>query len=433
MTDVVDTTTHFDDAAVAEVVSIYEGLNYYANGIDFGSLIAKVQGQDDSLWSCVWTTGFQGLLGATIGTFFRSNANGDFRMFGDVMSTAFPFHDGKTDGLQLPPGTLIFAASKSDPTAVAPPTGFQWIADDHGSGNKNNIAYFIPTAPAGYVALGLCWGINGATPNPDNYWCVRKDLVRVVGSTSAWGDGRQGWESHDGSLVTPQMTLAAQQGIDDGELLLIPPTFQPVPDTGTMTSYALLLEQPDLPVTVKSVTPTQNAETGTRLPAGNSKLTALPWSAIANDSSFPNRAVESPFYFIASQPYWESVEYLPATGGSYTSVTTLGVEEEQSVTFEESTSLEVSASFGLDISGVSASVSTTYTRSFALTTSKTVGTNTSVQVTKTLPFPPGAVQASLWQKWIQIAVIRCDGTVMAAQYGQTDLIMTGSTTPPSLD
>lgn len=433
MTDVETTTTHFDDAAVAEVVSVYQNLNFGMNGIDFGPLRVLVldsAGTEGDL-SCVWTSAMTFKDMASVGAFFRSSLSEEFRTLGDVMTTALPFVNGDTSKQHLAPGTLVFAASVDDPTAVAAPTGFSWIADDKHSNNPNDIAYFIPTAPPGYVAMGLCWGINGAVPEVGHYWCVRKDLVRVVGTTQAWSDAGQNWNSHDGSLTSPQLTEAAQAGIDDGDLLLIPPTFLPAPDTAAMTPYALLLKQPDLPVRVKAVTPTQNAETGTRLTAGNSRLTALPWTVIANDSSFPNRAEETPFYFIASQPYWESEEYLPANGGVYHSITTVGVEQSESVTFEETTSLEVSASFGLDISGVSASVSTTYTRSFGLTTAKTVGTNTSVQVTKDLPFPAGAVQASLWQKWIQIAVIRCDGSVMAAQYGQADLIMTGSTTPPT--
>ena len=116
---------------------------------------------------------------------------------------------------------LLFANTPDDPTALAHPTGFVWILDDKGSGNTNNISYFWPIAPQGYVAMGLAFGSD--TPNPLNYWCVKSEYVVNGGANyQYWNDSGANWKSHNGDLSTP---IAPNSTPAPGTAFLVPATF----------------------------------------------------------------------------------------------------------------------------------------------------------------------------------------------------------------
>jgi hypothetical protein len=121
-----------------------------------------------------------------------------YKVFGDFANTS---------GNPRPNMSMTFAANPDCPWALASPTGFTWILDDAGSGNPNDVSYWWPTAPADYVALGLCFS-SGDQPDPATYWCIHKSFVVETTSSLFWSDAGQGWSHHDGNLVIPDMPAA---------------------------------------------------------------------------------------------------------------------------------------------------------------------------------------------------------------------------------
>ena len=100
-----------------------------------------------------------------------------------------------------------------DPTAVAPPSTFESMYNDQGSGGDQDVTFWRVIAPPGYVALGDIVNI-GYGPPPASikeiYRCVRADLVKQgVINRSVWTDGGSG-ASQDGSVWYVQPTT---QGI----------------------------------------------------------------------------------------------------------------------------------------------------------------------------------------------------------------------------
>ena len=103
-----------------------------------------------------WTAKWIGNRGDTNVSFYvwTPDANvGNFRPLGDFALAGDDVNHFDTKGK-----VMTVCAGPDDPNALAQPVGFQWICDDKGSGNPNDIAYYWPIAPSGYVAMGVCFG-----------------------------------------------------------------------------------------------------------------------------------------------------------------------------------------------------------------------------------------------------------------------------------
>ncbi len=78
---------------------------------------------------------------------------------------------------------------------LAPPAGFELVWNDHGTGNTGGDgACWQIVAPNGYTALGSVFNnANYNQPNPDDYVCVRNDLVAELGAgEGVWNDQNSG-------------------------------------------------------------------------------------------------------------------------------------------------------------------------------------------------------------------------------------------------
>jgi hypothetical protein len=130
--------------------------------------------------------------------FFQCYADGETKPLGDY---ALAMVAG-------PPVNVTYVAPGSDPAALAPPTGFAWLLDDKGSGNFQNLNYWLPIAPDGYRAMGVCF-TNGDVPDVSSYWCVAERYCVPCEQSSYWSDSGQGFAHHDGSLARPSLPQAA--------------------------------------------------------------------------------------------------------------------------------------------------------------------------------------------------------------------------------
>jgi len=336
---------------------------------------------------------------------------GDFLPLGDTAIIG-------TDPDPQQNGTLLFAPVENS-DALAHPTDFQWVLDDHGSHNSRDIAYWKPIAPEGYAAVGLCFG--PAKPDVTQYWCVHRKYLQPVKAETYWSDHGAGWESHNGNLISPAFGKPEPIKASEGQMLLIPPTFSN-PEAGT-PSLALIVEPAFLDIdSVKAgdYNTVMNASQGSETQYGVRKIAIVPHTAIS-DTLF-QKAENSPFYFIADEPIWRCIQSssTPA-GGEYEVSFMVGTKEADSREFSKHTSITVSAETGVEYGGASAKISASYTQEFGMETSHSEEKSTEIQKSTTLTLDKKPI-TWFWQRSNDISVYRTDGTLLSSiAYGTNDI------------
>ncbi|WP_026555044.1 Vps62-related protein [Arthrobacter sp. 35W] len=316
---------------------------------------------------------------------------------------------------------MLLAPSQEHPDALAHPTGFAWILDDAHSGNPNDIAYFWPTAPDGYQALGICVGFNGNVPDATKYWCVKTEHLQHAPTQPFWNDAGSHWTEHDGSLSVP--TLAGQTA--QAEVILLAPTTLLSNEHGDFqnTSWCLSMAKLMLPVegagNVDPVYVPGNGQGSTTTP-GLGNVAVLPSTLISDPA-----AVTSPFYYLAAQPSWLCLErYSSPKGGVQTESITIGTSTGSSTGFQHTTSLEVGAEAGIEAGPFSAKVSVTYNDEMQVSGSTSTSTDTQQTVSKSVNLPD-ANEVQFWQKQTDFVVYRTAGDVMSiVTFEMHDTILT---------
>jgi Insecticidal Crystal Toxin, P42 len=135
---------------------------------------------------------------------------------------------------------------------------------------------------------------------------------------------------------------------------------------------------------------------------------ASPVQSAPNDPLY-SQARNSPFYFIAGQPFWRCMYTMStAKGGSREISYTAGTSESQSNEFKKSTSMEVSAEVGVVFAGVNAKASASDTSAFELTTNNTKQNSTHFTDTKKFDVPEQDV-TRFWQLVRRVSVCRFSG------------------------
>jgi hypothetical protein len=397
----------YNDKANQAIINAVRATNWTTTAVPFGEICLTLAKTSD--FALAWMTERSWNTEA----FYSFAGNGDTNCLpvGDLIGTG-PWQN-LFDPDNAPPTFYLSLSSQAPPSgfqpALAHPTGFNWLVDDSGSRNQNNIVYWQPVAPEGYQALGICFNAN--EPNAENYWCVRNDLCLGVSTITVWSDAGAGW-NNNGNVLAPAVSQNAIDQIPDGNILLSPLsyTYDGVPAYMLNVPQAMLDVQsfdfpdPQIPVMDPKVV------AGDKLPAGLSPVIIIPFSAIPTDSNFPNQPYSSPFYFVAAQPYYYCYNVFSPTGGGQTTVTyNVGVTAEDSVTFEASTSITASVDVGATFEVENASASLSLTSAFSLTVNSnyTVNTSEEYQILLTFPIVPFVYQ---WQLMSDLVVTRSDGT-----------------------
>lgn len=363
--------------------------------------------------------------------YLKVHGEGDFLPFGDSAILGRHIAGGedswRREAEQL--GALLYAADAAHPDALAHPTGWIWRGDDHGSGNPNDISYWEPVPPAGYVAMGLCWNGGpgkGDRPDVNKYWCVREDYTRVVGVETAWSDGGQGFKSHNLNLNRGVFTTDTERL--PREVLFIPPLFTSVGWSGTPRALVLKkcvmevepIDPPDWWCSVKRI------NQGSTSTPGVLCVAVVPYVTI-EDVTLKGQAKKSPFYFLLSEPYW-ICQGLYSGGRKMDVESRVGTEIQDSRSFRKKTGFSLSITMGFETEfsegldkvwsakeKLKSSFSTTLSKEFETTTKQTETRSTADTVRESLTFPdlpPGALQWSRWQRMVKICCYRLDGTPM---------------------
>jgi len=407
-----------DAAAAAAVRAAISAGNYPVNGVNYAPF--QVKFAYASSFTPIWWDMMFPMMWTTVTFFqFSDTTTGQFLPLGDVMTTGLQ-QNSPGSPLPLDGGVMLFAPTAADPTALAHPTGFTWILDDHGSGNSHDITYWQPNAPEGYTAVGMAFGASA--PNPANYWCVRNDLIMAVSNYNIWSDQGQGW-SHDGNVNAPCFSNPVQT-VPEGQMLLIPRVCLSDENQGAVQPWALVVSQAQLPVT-QFLPPDPPFDpkivSGATTTYGLGDVFIVPYTAVVGDASFPNQPSSSPFYFIAAESYWLCTSSMSTPGGgSQTISVTVGVTQTNSTTFQQTTTMSVSAEFGAKFGDFSSKVSATYTQSFQLTTAQSTTNSTQVVTSVTLQIPKQPT-TWFWSRQTQLAVFRSGGSqITPISYGNND-------------
>ncbi|MBV8369797.1 MAG: Vps62-related protein [Candidatus Eremiobacteraeota bacterium] len=398
-----------------EIAQAILAANYAQNGVHFAPFMVK--GASSSQFNHIWISD----RGDTAVDFYQFNgqSSNGFLPLGDVAIV----NRGNFDDQ----GYLLFAPSTDAPDALAHPTDFTWVLNDHGSGNDNDVTYWRMTPPAGYAAVGLAFS-NDDKPDVNNYWCVKLGYLRTVDHVTYWNDSGSHW-SHNGD-----MAIAAYNGpASPDEILLLPQTLMSFEDIGNEPTYVLAAKKAYLDVApIPAPVPVYDPENepGSRTDIGVKNVAIVPASAIA-DPGYSGRGVVSPFYYVANQRFYTCTEVDSTPGGGAKQITyEIGTSQSDSTNFKHSTSLTVGAEVGVELDGFSAGVSTSFTEDFSIETQHTSEGSTSVTDQTTINIP-GAQNTQFWQRIAEIRVFRTDTSVVSAvDYGLKTLLFTQSPTSP---
>jgi hypothetical protein len=340
-------------------------------------------------------------------TFFQFVADNDYLCaLGDLM---LPKSLGENVCPWYDDAVLLLGRTSAHPEAVAHPIDFVRIADDRGDSNTRTVIYWRLVPPAGYEALGIAFSSSDEKPKASRYWCVKRELLRVVGKSPAWSDEGQHWSNHNGDLSVPSFE-GSSTAADPGEMLVLPQTFFSSEDRGAETAYALAMPTMNLDVSSPTPEPFDADGAGARTESGVKVVKVVPFSAVP-DTGVERRGLDSPFYYISAEPYWYCIDVADTPNGGTHSVTyTTGVTHERAEAFRQRTSMTVSAEVGASYKGGEAKVSSSFTNEFELTTVTSDSQKSEVSTTDLVNLPPG--RNAIWEKRIDIVVYRTNGTIL---------------------
>jgi hypothetical protein len=321
---------------------------------------------------------------------------------------------------------ILLAPDDANPDVLRHPVGFDWVLDDHHSGNDRDIAYFKPRAPAGYTALGICFNVGDG--DVGRYWCVRNDMLRVLGNNqkaTVWTDSGSHW-SHDGNLS--RATLGSSDAAPSG-MFLLPNTL--IAGEGSLVQPAALIVSKAQVDGIKWLAPGEppydpTTSQGDKFSPGISRVMVLPCTAIS-DPTLRDQATASPFYYIVNRPVWTCTETSSTPAGEEVERSfTIGTSETNSSEFRHATSWTVSTTAGFTPGmdgGASASVSASFTEEFSLTEGHST-TQSKTEETKHIFRTQNQPLTQFWQLFTRISMYRGTGSLLSSiDWGKNDFRM----------
>ena len=397
-------TTSLRAASMEPAQAVYAAIqdaDYATHGAPFDPLLIKFAAASDFING--WASKGWASHGARAMRFFQypspESAEDDFRPLGDFALA------GQGDASRVP--VMLVAPVPGREDKLAHPIGFDWILSDKGSGNANDVHYYWPVPPPGFQSLGICVGFNGASPNPDNYWCVSNDILQDVPERSYWSDAGSRWKKN-GSLDIADLTNVPS----NDKLMLAPTTFLSVYQGGSR-ARCLVLDKLLLPgAHFAGPDPVyEEGSQGRETAPGLASVAVVPCSVVT-DSSSASGPKSSPFYYLSSEPYWYCFKGMPSPEGStYTETVMVGTSSQKSQGFQNTTSLTVGAEVGVEADAFSASMSVSYTQEMQVSAETTEEHRTEVTRSVELNLPK-ARSVYLWQAYTNIVAYRTQGSTV---------------------
>ena len=375
--------------------------DFAQNGAPFAPLRIKASTALDLYWATTRTVPMFPTA-RTKCSFYKVKGAGSFLPLGDI---AIPGENPDPKAT----GCLLFSPMPGQEDALKHPVGFDYIMDGDGAMGAGGegalpgreLNYFQPKPPEGYEALGMCFARHNQAPDPNGYWCVRRDLLTKIDRRSLWSD-EGGRFKHNMDVHVPKL-LDKQPVPSSGSMLLVPTTVTPGDRNFDMWAIRLkqvYIKHPAQDTTAEEPVASVHAKQDDQTRHGVKPIAVVPYTAINDRSGQP--ANESPFYFIVSEPYWQCLWTTNLAEKRHDEYT-VGSSQKDSRTFEEKTTLSISASAGVEFGGANANVSSSYSHEFGLSTSRETTETSEVKKVHDWEIPANKVSA-LWQPINQITV-----------------------------
>ncbi|MER5490759.1 Vps62-related protein [Streptomyces sp. NPDC002490] len=359
------------------------------------------------------------------GAFFNpEQASPDWKCLGSLG------HAGNHEDISGRRATILVRGVNAADQMVKPPVRFERIWRDQGSGANVNGAVWRPIPPSGYVALGDVWGSWNSWEPPAAEWfgCIRREFAgrSYVREGSVgdliWWDKKSG---ADADLSTWQIVPPSYPA-DSGERLVLGADLHVAANGyGKPSGPVYVLDLPA--AVVKSNPPSVPALTSHSMPEPREtdkvvdRAVTVPCTVVGDPGkTLQWQVANSPFYTLERRSsFYCQMHYDNSQGDSEQapsdSVTT-GISTERSEEFSTRTSVTVTASAGIELKGLTASVETSVTTELGY--SSRYGVTQFTERTQTWPMTtPPRHSAALWSPRHEIRAVRKDGTVVGGQGG----------------
>jgi hypothetical protein len=343
-------------------------------------------GADDngSYWEPVVPAGYHAL--GSIGRGGWSNPNGD--------------------------AAVIVVKELNGSDALAEPTDYTLIWQDSGSGADDDVSFWLPNPPQGYVACGVVAQSGWGEPSVDRVRCVRSDLAAnaKVGNW-IWDDSGSGASSDFGSweIDCPDVQNSA------GMAYLKAGTFVGTNSHSAPSSHSalyvlnihlpLVLDVPEttyVPTLDSADEPDQYTETYL------AKMVAVPFPLVIDDSYTLHQKVSTcPIYRVKREEFYEKAYFYNNMQGStpifHTVTTTTGISQTESTSYSHQVGISITAESGCELIGGTVSVSVSY--QFGYETSDSLTVFSEETVSQQVEIAPQSV-GCLWHKTTRFSMLR---------------------------
>jgi len=328
---------------------------------------------------------------------------------------------------QTPPtygGLAVRAKAGSNALAFPDSARFIWQTSG-GACILEPAVFWDPIPPPGYVPMGsmvdsALWPAGGSdSVLARREWlpvCVRADLTAQAGwQEPTWCDCGSGHPTDLGAFTIGLGTLGYTSAV-----MPVGTMIAKIGWSGPSAHPAMNVLRVDLPIVAEgpgqSYFPTLTGfdEPPETTPPLAAYQMLIPYTMIVDELKSPEqRASETPLYLLERQVFYKRLNHFYNQGGLINDAPvtiTSGVEQSQSQTFWQSTGISITATAGIEIKGLSASVSTTISQEFGYSTTSSLTQLNYTSHTITMRTQPDHATA-VWQKYTRFVLYRHAGVI----------------------
>jgi hypothetical protein len=306
--------------------------------------------------------------------------------------------------------------------ALKPPTDYEFIWNDKGSGARHDGSCWRPLAPEGYVALGDVFAKGYNKPALNDVMCVARELTfnGVVGGL-IWDDRGSG-ANRDFSSYQIDPSRAYRES---SEGLFAVNSFAGVGSyTKPLTSPVANTLRLPVPVVESGEAPLPQLTSKTQPPAHTvpvvDRIVTVPFTAVIDaDKTIDWILQNSPFYTVQRSVYYDLLIYNnngTATPQKNSRSIQTGVTKTQTETFSINVGITVSYESGVNAGVGSSKTSVQLSLQLGYQTSTAIAVMQSETQTAELTTLPQTA-AALWLASNELQVFRADKTPVAPALG----------------
>ena len=302
--------------------------------------------------------------------------------------------------------------------ALKPPTGYNFVWNDKGSGADKDGSCWSPIAPEGYVALGDVFATGYNEPSINDVMCVAKELnYEGLFEDKIWSDEGSG-ANRDFSSWQIKPTKSY---VDSNDALIAVNSFVGV-GSHTRPSSSKIANTLLLPVpVVESGEPQQPVLTSKAQPPQQTtavidRVVTVPFTAVDDGGKTIEWILaNSPFYTIERSVYYSLILFEDNSSSipqMKSRTVTTGISEEKSEQYSITTGITVGYETGVEAGGFSSKISVQLSLQLGYATTTSIGVFQNEEQHAELVTPP-MTAAALWLLANDLTARRADGSAVA--------------------